>query len=120
MKKFVLTALLGLSIAGNSIAHSNFADPQLAIRCHEMTFKMHELYEKQESTTCQYLVTGTLFEAASLAITHNRDSIASMTLSAEINLLTYANAFGCIGNNDISSALIEAASIKKDIDSEIA
>ena len=116
MKKLVLTALLGLSLAGNSFAADKFADPKLAIRCHEMTFKMNDLYELQTSSTCQYLVTGTLFEAASLAITHNRDSIASMTLSAEVNLLSYANAMGCAGGSQISSALVEAASMKKELD----
>lgn len=116
MNKIALVAILGLSFTPTCFAQSNFADPKLALRCHEMSYKMNTLYERQESKTCQYLVTGTIFEAAGYAIAHNRDSMASMALSAEINLLTYANAMGCNGGNDISSALVEAATIKKELD----
>ncbi len=120
MKNLILTVLLSVGMAGNALAIQKINDPALAIRCHTTAMQLNEAYKKQDSTVCQYLVSGNLFEAVGLAITHNKDSIASMSLTVEINLLNYANAMECKGTNEISTALIEAASIQKVLNTELA
>ena len=115
MKKTVLMAgLMGLCLANSSLA-SPTADPSLAIRCHQAAMTMNDSYQQQESTVCKYIITGNLFEAAGIAIAHNNFSIASMSLTLEINLLNYANSMECNDSSAISDALIEAASIQKEL-----
>jgi len=115
MKKTVLMAgLMGLCLANYSHA-SPTLDSSLAIRCHQAAMTMNDSYQNQESTVCKYLITGNLFEAAGIAIAHNKDSIASMSLNIEISLLNYAKTMECNDSDVISDALIEAASIQKEL-----
>lgn len=114
MKKLLIATLITLLTANISFASPN-ASPELALRCHQAAMKLNDAYQNQESTICKYLVTGNLFEAAGFAIAHHKDSVASMSLSLEINVLNYAKSMECNDSEVISDALIEAASIQKEL-----
>ena len=115
MKKLWIASIISLCISTTVFSAPNKADPSLALRCHSAAIQMNDANQTQESTLCKYLISGSLFETAGIAITHNKDSIASMSLTLEINLLNYAKAMECNDSPLISNALVEAASIQRDL-----